>query len=317
MTDSLILDKRQRAMLAEMGVRVWTPLHPVGHSSAAEVRGADANRNASAGMHPALTAQPKPNQNTRASATASATSNVNTNTIASSAYAAAIAATPAMQATHAQAVQRMDWAALAQSVAQCQACGLCASRRQTVFGVGAPLANANANELDVVQPVDWLMVGEAPGEHEDIQGQPFVGPAGQLLDNMLRAMQLARSGDLQGQTQSIYITNVLKCRPPSNRNPAPEEIAQCLPYLQRQIALLQPKIIVAMGRFAAQAVLRDSVENIDTIALGKLRGVVHHYQNTPVIVTYHPAYVLRNLPEKAKLWADACLAMTTLKNSAN
>jgi DNA polymerase len=132
---------------------------------------------------------------------------------------------------------------------------------------------------------------------------------------MLRAMQLSRTGGLSSASksqQSIFITNVLKCRPPGNRNPAPEEVVQCMPYLQRQIALLQPKIILAMGRFAAQALLRDSIDKIDTIPLGKLRGQVHRLGDTPVVVTYHPAYVLRNLPEKAKLWADACLAMATL-----
>jgi DNA polymerase len=182
-----------------------------------------------------------------------------------------------------------------------------------VFGSGLHVPNSDTNKE--TQPVDWLIVGEAPGENEDAEGEPFVGQAGQLLDNMLRAMQLSRTGELSSASksqQSIFITNVLKCRPPGNRNPALEEVAQCMPYLQRQIALLQPKIIFAMGRFAAQALLRDSIDQIDAIPLGKLRGQVHRLGGTPVVVTYHPAYVLRNLPEKAKLWADACLAMATL-----
>lgn len=260
MSDTLQLDKRQRAMLAEMGVRVWTPIEQ-----------ATAKVIASGTVKPTA---------------------VDVNT---------------------QTANNLDWPSLCEAVTNCQACGLCTSRRNTVFGSGSHASNAHANAE--IQPVDWLIVGEAPGENEDAEGEPFVGQAGQLLDNMLRAMQLSRIGELSNTTkpaQSIFITNVLKCRPPGNRNPAPEEVAQCMPYLQRQIALLQPKIIFAMGRFAAQALLRDSIDKVDTIPLGKLRGQVHRLGNTPVVVTYHPAYVLRNLPEKAKLWADACLAIATL-----
>jgi DNA polymerase len=261
MTDTLQLDKRQRAMLAEMGVRVWTP--PI--------------EEAAAKVTASVTVKPKV---------------VEVNT---------------------QTASNLDWPNLREAVTNCQACGLCTSRRNTVFGAGSYASNADTNNN--IQPVDWLIVGEAPGENEDAEGEPFVGQAGQLLDNMLRAMQLSRNGELSNASksqQSIFITNVLKCRPPGNRNPAPEEVAQCMPYLERQIALLQPKIIFAMGRFAAQALLRDSIDKIDTIPLGKLRGQVHRLGNTPVVVTYHPAYVLRNLPEKAKLWADACLAIATL-----
>jgi DNA polymerase len=163
--------------------------------------------------------------------------------------------------------------------------------------------------------VDWLIVGEAPGENEDLQGEPFVGQAGKLLDNMLSAMKLSRTGERTEQGGGVYIANVLKCRPPGNRNPKPEEVAQCLPYLERQVALLKPKMILAMGRFAVQALLRETQPDVDTTPLGKLRGRVYQYQNVPVVVTYHPAYVLRNLPEKAKVWADLCLAMAHLKGS--
>jgi uracil-DNA glycosylase len=184
-------------------------------------------------------------------------------------------------------VSDLDWPALQHAVASCQACALCKSRRNTVFGAGD-------------QQADWLVVGEAPGENEDLQGEPFVGPAGQLLDNMLKAVGLQR--DQPG----VYIANALKCRPPGNRNPEPGEMAQCAPYLHRQITLLQPKIILAMGRFAVQSLLQ-SVEPI-----GKLRGRVHAYPmgtgSVPLVVTYHPAYLLRNLPDKAKAWADLCLA---------
>ena len=162
---------------------------------------------------------------------------------------------------------------------------------------------------------DWLFVGEGPGAEEDVKGEPFVGPAGKLLDNMLAAMKLSRTGERTAEGGGVYIANVLKCRPPGNRNPKPEEVAQCLPYLERQVALLKPKMILAMGRFAVQALLRDTVPEVETTPLGKLRGRVYQYQNLPVVVTYHPAYVLRNLPEKSKVWADLCLAMAHLRGS--
>ena len=146
-----------------------------------------------------------------------------------------------------------------------------------------------------------MVVGEAPGEQEDRQGEPFVGPAGQLLDRMLAALQLSRE-TAGPAAQRVYIANTLKCRPPRNRNPSAEEMAQCEPYLVRQIELLKPRIILAMGRFAVQALLRSDEP------LGKLRGRVHRYQGVPLVVTYHPAYLLRNLPDKAKAWEDLCLA---------
>lgn len=181
----------------------------------------------------------------------------------------------------------MDWPALRQAVAGCQACGLCQGRKNTVFGTGSPQA-------------DWFLVGEAPGEKEDLQGEPFVGAAGQLLDNMLRAVGLSRNGE---GAQGVFISNALKCRPPANRNPQPAEMAQCAPYLARQMALVQPKLIIAMGRFAVQSLLQSNEP------IGKLRGQVHRYQDVPVIVTYHPAYLLRTPADKGKAWADLCLAM--------
>jgi DNA polymerase len=184
----------------------------------------------------------------------------------------------------------LDWPALRAAVAQCQACGLCASRTQTVFGVGHEQAQ-------------WMVVGEAPGENEDQQGEPFVGAAGQLLDRMLAALKLTRSSDgEEGPAQRVYIANTLKCRPPRNRNPSPEEMAQCEPFLVRQIELLKPRIILAMGRFAVQALLRSDEP------IGRLRGRVHHYQGVPLVVTYHPAYLLRSPLDKAKAWEDLCLA---------
>jgi DNA polymerase len=184
-------------------------------------------------------------------------------------------------------VEQLDWDALAERVAQCTLCSLCDKRTQAVFGVGDRQA-------------DWMMIGEAPGEHEDKQGEPFVGQAGKLLDNMLQALAMQRG-------HNVYIANVLKCRPPGNRNPEPEEVARCEPYLRRQVALVQPKLIVAMGRFAAQSLLKT------TASIASLRGRLHEYENVPVIVTYHPAYLLRSLPDKAKAWSDLCLAQATYR----
>ncbi|CAE6703214.1 hypothetical protein R69927_01494 [Paraburkholderia domus] len=182
-------------------------------------------------------------------------------------------------------IQTLDWDALSARVAACERCRLCEKRTNTVFGVG----DRNA---------DWMLIGEAPGENEDRLGEPFVGQAGKLLDNMLRSLTLARE-------RNVYIANVIKCRPPGNRNPEPDEVARCEPYLQRQVALVKPKLIVALGRFAAQSLLKTDA------SISSLRGRVHEYEGVPVIVTYHPAYLLRSLPDKAKAWADLCLARDT------
>jgi len=181
-----------------------------------------------------------------------------------------------------------NWELLERDVAGCQKCDLCKTRTQTVFGSG------NKNP-------DWLLIGEAPGQSEDQQGLPFVGNAGQLLTEMLRACGLSRD--------EVFITNILKCRPPNNRDPKPDEIANCHDYLERQLALLQPKIIVAVGRIAAQALLNTH----DPI--GKLRGKVHQFGSTPLVVIYHPAYLLRSLSEKRKAWLDLQLAIQTYNNN--
>jgi uracil-DNA glycosylase family 4 len=185
-------------------------------------------------------------------------------------------------------VATMDWDALRAAVAACTACGLCAGRKNTVFGTGHRRAR-------------WMIVGEAPGEQEDLRGEPFVGKSGQLLDRMLAALRLTRA-DGAGPDRQVYIANTLKCRPPANRNPEPDEIARCEPFLVRQIELVQPSVIVAMGRFAVQALLRSSEP------IGRLRGRVHRYRDVPLVVTYHPAYLLRNLQDKARTWEDLCLA---------
>jgi len=178
------------------------------------------------------------------------------------------------------------WIELKQAVPACTACSLHQTRTQTVFGVGD-------------EDADWLLVGEAPGAEEDRLGDPFVGQAGKLLDNMLAALGLNRR-------ENVYIANVLKCRPPGNRNPEPDEVAKCTPFLLRQIGLIKPKLIVAMGRFAAQTLLGTDA------SIASLRGKVHQYAGLPLIVTYHPAYLLRNLPDKAKAWEDLVFARKTM-----
>ena len=265
---SLHLDARQRAMLEEMGVRVFIPSPPsLGESD---------------------DAPPGPPRGGGAASTAAAVA---------VARPATVPAAPVAARAPSGEIAAMDWEALQAAVAGCQACGLCQSRRNTVFGVGDTRAR-------------WLVVGEAPGENEDLQGEPFVGQAGQLLDNMLRAVGLNRQGQ---DEQAVYIANVLKCRPPANRNPQPDEVLQCEPYLRRQVALLQPQIILALGRFAAQSLLQHSLPDVATVPLGKLRGQVHQYEGVPVIVSYHPAYLLRTPQDKAKAWVDLCLAQAVLR----
>ncbi len=261
--------ERQRAMLAEMGIRVWdAPMlpEPAVPESATEP----------IGPVPVAVAEVRPERVVVEAAIVVAASAVDASTL--------------------------DWPTLREAVASCSACRLCESRTQTVFGVGHPQAH-------------WMIVGEAPGEEEDRRGEPFVGRSGRLLDNMLRAIGLSRSpaastgsaesSDSGDPARQVYIANTLKCRPPGNRNPLPDELARCEGFLIRQIELLQPKIILAMGRFAVQSLLRS------TAPIGQLRGRVHRYQGVPLVVTYHPAYLLRNLPEKARAWDDLCLALDT------
>ena len=240
------LDARQRAMLEEMGVRLFWPEAP-------------------AEAPPAIVEEP-----------------VRPRAPAPSA--------PAPQPVARSGVEHMEWDALQQAVAACRACKLCEGRTNTVFGVGDTQA-------------DWLLVGEAPGENEDRLGEPFVGQAGKLLDNMLGSLGLSRR-------EQVYIANVLKCRPPNNRTPEPLEVDACRPYLERQIALIQPRLIVALGRSAATTLL-----NVDA-SIASLRGRVHRLQGRPLIVTYHPAYLLRNLPDKAKAWEDLLFARRVLRESA-
>ncbi|QLG87108.1 uracil-DNA glycosylase [Chitinibacter bivalviorum] len=195
-------------------------------------------------------------------------------------------AAPAELDERTQAILQMDWQRLQEAVKNCTACKLCETRSQAVFGVGDAQAQL-------------VVVGEAPGADEDAQGEPFVGKAGKLLDNMLASIGQQR-GD------KVFIANVLKCRPPGNRNPQPDEVAQCAPFLQRQIELIAPKVLFASGRFAIQRLLNDDAP------ISALRGKIHHYRQTPVVVSYHPAYLLRNMPDKAKAWQDLLLLKTQL-----
>ncbi|MBL8429702.1 MAG: uracil-DNA glycosylase [Dechloromonas sp.] len=188
-------------------------------------------------------------------------------------------------------VNNLGWPELANQVAECRACQLCEQRKQAVLGVGD------------LNP-DWLFIGEGPGAEEDVKGEPFVGQAGKLLDAMLAALDIAR-GD------RVYIANAVKCRPPGNRTPEAAEMAACRPYLERQIALLKPKIIVLLGKAAVHAVLHDDK------SLATLRGKRYEYAGIPMVVTYHPAYLLRNLPDKAKAWEDLLFARRLLRDAAS
>lgn len=258
------LDDRQRAMLAEMGVRVWWPRPADDAASVAPVQ--PVLEPAASTALPANTTRPAPSV-----------------PVAQTQPAVAVVGKPL-----ADGVQRMDWPALQSTAAACQACDLCGQRKQSVFGAGDVQA-------------DWMVIGDPPGEEEEQQGEPFAGQAGQLLDNMLKAVGLARKAQGAG---GVYITSAVKCRPPG-RNPTPQELSTCAPYLARQVALVQPKVIVVMGRFAVQSVLQTSEP------LGKLRGQLHTYQGVPVVATYHPSSLLRTPADKAKAWVDLLLALKT------
>jgi DNA polymerase len=186
------------------------------------------------------------------------------------------------------------WSLLQQEVRGCVACGLCKTRTQTVFGGG-------------VRRARWMVIGEAPGEQEDKQGKPFVGKSGKLLDSMLASVGHARERD-------VFIANVIKCRPPGNRDPLPEEVATCSPYLTRQIAAVQPELILVLGRFAAQTLLGS------TAPISSLRGRPHEIdvegKPVPVVVSYHPAYLLRSPQEKGRAWQDLRLAASLEKTPA-
>ena len=259
------LDDRQRAMLAEMGVRVWMPQ---------SVRALPAKASKLAQVAVPVTP----------TADASATVSV------------PVASTPQMLSVPIvdisqlpEGIASMDWAQLQSAVAACTGCGLSQSRQQAILGEG--LASA-----------DWMIVGDAPGEEEDKEARSFAGPAGQLLDNMLKALSLTR--------EQVYLTHALKCRTPVGRNASQVEVSHCATYLARQVELVQPKVILAMGRTAALALLQSAEP------LGKLRSQVQSFKGVPVVVTYPPAYLLRNQADKAKAWADLCVAASLVQSTS-
>ena len=262
------LDDRQRAMLAEMGVRVWLPKTPFSQS---------AERAATPSETPSATP----------SAVSSSTTAAKTSTPTTSAAPKLVSMPVVDISTLPEGIATMDWPALQSAVSACTGCGLCQGRQQAILGEGLPNA-------------DWMIVGDAPGEEEDKEGISFAGPAGLLLDNMLKALGLTR--------QQVYLTHALKCRTPSGRNATQVEVSHCAVYLSRQVALVQPKVILAMGRTAAMALLQS------TEPLGKLRAEVQSFQGVPVVVTYPPAYLLRNQADKAKAWADLCLAASLVQS---
>jgi DNA polymerase len=284
---SLALDDRQRAMLQEMGVRVWLPQTVTEAPS-----------------------RPAPSREMLPRTTEIAIENIALQEIKSrptAQFDAEFSANAARVGGDSVLTAGVDAPALLHAVASCQACQLCSGRRAPVFGrPGLP------------QPADWLVLGEPPDEDEERSGVAFAGQAGQLLDNMLRALKLGRSaGGAAESVKQAYLTNVVKCRPAVVRIPQPQELLACEPFLQREITLVKPKVILAMGRFAAQALLQGSQPELATQPLGKLRGQTYQYLGVPVIVTYHPSYLLRTQADKARAWLDLCRARAIVLGAAS
>lgn len=294
---------QRRAYLQAMGIQPWVrreltvpviatgavtevaePVSVVTPAETAVADASDAQVPLEMGVAGASNSRPRDNESGAVTPAESVTRDEQVSPLPSEAVAAVeppVVPAETLGVTSVAGIGAMDWQALQTAVTQCTRCGLHASRRQAVFGGGNRAA-------------EWMIVGEAPGEDEDQQGEPFVGASGQLLNNMLRATGLSR--------EQVYLTNVIKCHPPNDRNPHVDEISQCFDYLQRQIALLQPRLVLAVGRVAAHALLRVNTP------LGELRGQIHHIADIPLVVTYHPAYLLRKPFEKAKSWDDLRLA---------
>ena len=287
-----MLDARQRAMLAEMGVRVWQPAAslPTPPSAVQEA--------------PVLASQPAPPLAAPPIAKPSLAALKTVVLKPPVAPAAPIADEKTTTPLPAD-LSGMSWTELQTAAATCQACLACHSRSRSVFADGTPAADQGAT--------DWLVIGDAPNDLEDASGTPFSGPEGVLLDAMLHAMGLKR-GQKGSANESVVLVNALKCRPQAQHQPSVFDIAQCRHYLQRQIELLQPRMMLVLGRLAAQSVLHDSVSDVAHMPLGKLRGHVHQAYGRPVVVTYHPAYLLRTPSDKAKAWSDLCLAMSHLRH---
>jgi len=271
------LDDRQRAMLAEMGVRVWMPKTQTQTQPQTQLQAQPQTAFAPAEPSKTVTS-PAPVAPVAPAASATRPT----------APAPKMVTMPVVDiAALPEGIAQMDWPALQSAVSACTGCGLSQGRQQAILGEGPATS-------------DWMVVGDAPGEDEDKAGSSFAGPAGQLLDNMLKALGLTRS--------QVYITHALKCRTPTGRSASQVEVSHCATYLARQVALVQPKVILAMGRTAALALLQSAEP------LGKLRAEVQSFQGVPVVVTYPPAYLLRNQADKAKAWADLCLAASLVRS---
>lgn len=290
---SLDLDERQRAMLQELGVRVWQPR--AGPGAPPRVEAADNEVPAACNA-----AQ----ESAAAAIEAAAVNAVHVWTVAPRISSAPrpdpVDLAPAALAA---GIADMDWPTLAHAVSACQACPLGRGRRAPV------LAAARAP-----RQADWLVVGEPPDDVEERLGMPFAGPTGQLLDNMLKALGVRRSEADGSGADVAYVTNVVKCRPARACSPGPAELATCESFLRREVALVQPKVILAMGRFSAQSLLQGQLPEVASIPLGKLRGKIYRYQGIPLVVTYPPVYLLRTQPDKARAWADLCLALDVLRH---
>ena len=288
----LSLDTRQRAMLLEMGVRVWLPGTDFTLADSSTLPGAAAVN--PVGSQDLLRAAPNAQAALRP---------LSPNPAGAASPAASPGRLPMVQrgdgANDLSQIATMDWDALARTAADCQACGLCAGRSHSMLSAQAG------------RRARWMVVGDPPDEDEDAAGQPFTGEAGLLLANMLKAVGATRGQAVPG-LEAAYVTKVSKCRPPQGRVPQAAELAQCAAYLQREIALVQPAVIVAMGRFANQVLLQDHPQEA-ALPLGRQRGQVYRYQGVPVLVTYTPQALLRQAADKAKAWADLCLAMDLMQ----
>lgn len=292
---NLNLDSRQRAMLQEMGVRVWLPAAAAA-SEAPELAPA---------LPAAVRASSEASNNTSESIAVYA---INTGATAKSGLkqSAAPATEEGVAGTGELAadIASLDWSALTQTLKACQACALCNGRRTAVLAA-----------LDAPRRADWLVVSAPPEDADEQAGTPLAGAAGQLFDNMLKALGLTRHANSDGAAaaSAAYITSVVKCRPGQTRNPTLAELATCEQYLSREVALVQPKVILALGRFAAQGLLQGSAAELASIPLGQLRGQTYRYQGIPVIVSYPPNYLLRSPQHKARAWVDLCRAQDALR----
>lgn len=303
---SLVLDTRQRAMLQEMGVRVWSPRAATEPATALPDSAGPQPAQEPAAMLPAAPA-PAPAAPAVPTPLASQAPVVSP---AAKSQAPEPLPSPSRVTALVGGIDGMDWPALTEAVRHCQACAMCLGRRAP--SLAAPLQ---------ATPCDWLVVGDPPDEAQERAGQTFVDDAGLLLDNMLRAVGTQRwnletpAGALPAPASRAYLTHVLKCRPALMRAPNTTELSTCAHFLRREIALTQPRVILAMGRFAMQLLLSETPPEQARLPLGKLRGQVWRFANVPVVVSYPPAYLLRNGQDKARAWADLCLARAVATGS--